>query len=293
MTPIHDISHVTDSAKDAQAIIESLQQQLRLVQEESQSRIQGLEADLASTQQRLQEHVDTLSKLQTRYERRTTQSHGFRQERDRLVQAAKAGEERRAAQIEQVAKLKSDKTTLEAELVAAREALKGTPGHVAELEVAREKARTLEQEKTSLESRLQNVQNDFLFLRDQYQAGSTNALENSRRISDLEDENKELKFKASGEVVKHAELKAKNEIARYLTRVTELEYLLANREDLLRKKEEELRIKGRGVTTRSNSVQPRSPRMAGRGDVSRGSSPAPGGLMPRGSALRFSGDRFQ
>lgn len=168
----------------------------------------------------------------------------------------------------------------------ARDALKGTPGHVSELEIAREKARVAEKEKAALESRLANVEQDFSFVREQYRSGSTTALENSQRISELEAENAQLRLKASGEAARHAEITKGTECQRHRARVVELEAIVANREDLLRKKEEELKIKGRGVTTRSNSVQPRSPRIAPRGDVSRGSSPA-----PRGSGLRF-GERF-
>ncbi len=87
-----------------------------------------------------------------------------------------------------------------------------------------------------------------------------------------------LTRRASGEATKLALINNDTEVRRHRARVAEIESLLADRDDLLRRKEDEVRDlkRGRaaGVQTRGSSVQPRSPR----GPGSRGASPAPMGM---------------
>lgn len=291
LTPTNEPAHVSDlSFRDSQSQMVLLQQEVRQMRDEGEAKVKALEGRLQETQKRLQDNIDALAKLQYRHETRHKQYHDLKKEHARSVETITAGEEKRTTQIATIAQLKQDKIDLTKELEAAREALKGTPGHVAELELAREKTRAVEKEKEALEKRISRLESDYSFVSEQYRSGSTTALENSRRISELEEENAELKKKASGEAVRLSELRSKSESQTSRERIAFLEATLANREEMLRKKEEELRTKVRGVATRSSSVQPRSPRIAPRGDVSRGSSPAPS-AVPRGSGLRF-GENF-
>src|SRR5439155_6182418 len=84
-----------------------------------------------------------------------------------------------------------------------------------------------------------------------------------------------LQLKSSGNAVRAAEISKQNEMAAHVARIAQLEAMVADREDVLRRKEEEIRrlVRNRGMETRSSSV-PRSPRPGG----SRAGSPVPGGF---------------
>ncbi|KAI9847954.1 MAG: hypothetical protein M1837_001471 [Sclerophora amabilis] len=244
-----------------------LQEQMQLENE--------LRRVISTSEARLQEHIEALSQLQLRYEDRDSEIRTARTERDAAVAAKALIERRREVQAEEISKLKVSKAQVETELGDARAALSGStvPG-VAELEQARSEARQAMAEKTRLEHRLATMTRDFEFTRTQYQSASGAAAEAANELSDLREENATLQRKASGEAAKLKAMNAGLSSEEHVRRIGQLELLLEDREDQLRRKDEELKVqlRGRGLVTRASSV-PRSPK-----SYSRASSPVPVGL---------------
>lgn len=244
-----------------------------------------LQESLKDAQRRLREKDTTLESLQHRYESRTKEFHRIRRECDRLTELKNTSEQRIERQKEEITKLKDERTQLRHDLETARSSLKVDGGGVAELEHAREEIRRLEKENASLTRKADYEKNQAEYTREQYQTASTVAAQSGNEIRQLREENNELRRKVAGEVCRLKEINLKNDESIHLSRIAELEVLLASREDLLSMKEAELReIRKNRPSTRSTSIQPRSPKLNAN---SRPSSP---GFVSRGSNLRHSSE---
>jgi chromosome segregation ATPase len=253
-----------------------------------------LQRELSHTQARLQEFETALGILQHRYESRTKELHLTRQERDRLSEGKTSTEQRVEKQREDISKLKEERSQLKAELEGARQELKTGGGSLAELETAREEIRRLNSERASLERKAEYEKNQAEYTREQYQTASNVAAQAGNELRQVREENEALTRKVQGNAVQLREMNIKNDAKRHLSRINELELILASRDDLLRKKEDDLReIRKNRPSTRSTSTQPRSPKWA---NSSRPTSPGVGhngngnGLASRGSALRYSSE---
>jgi chromosome segregation ATPase len=253
-----------------------------------------LQKELSQMRARLREFETGLGLLQHRYEGRTKELHMTRQDRDRLTEGKVSMEQRVEKQREDISKLKEERSRLKAELEGARQELKNGGASLADLETAREEIRRLTSEKASLERKAEYEKNQAEYTREQYQTASTVAAQAGNELRQVRDENEALTRKIQGNAVQLREMNIKNDAARHLARITELELILASRDDLLRKKEDELReIRKNRPSTRSTSTQPRSPKWAA---SSRPTSPGLGhngngnGLAGRASALRFSSE---
>lgn len=248
----------------------------------------SMQASTDSLETRLQEHIDALSYLQYRYEERNTEYHTLRHEKTELLSAAALADHRRENQASEIAGLKEERMRLESELRRAREALVVCANpDLADLERVKEENRAAAQQNALLRNKVAALQTDFDFTREQYQLASGAAAEAASRIAELEVEIQTLRQRASGEAVRLKGATNNNENKAHVKRITELEALLEEREDLLRKKD-----RGRGVQTRSGSVQPRSPRPGNSRAGSRAGSPMGGGYLgvsvgKMGSGLRF------
>lgn len=290
LTPLADITHISDSMKDGSSQAESLRQSLKAAeqrQNEDARRMNDLEASLASVQKELQDHISSLSKLQHRYESISKSRHELRKEGDKLKSNLATSEQRLEKQTIDIAKMRDERATFQEELRFAREALKGeaTTTTVAELELARVEIAKLVKEKSDQTKTIENIRKDFEFTRQQYQMASTSAAEMANANSQLETQIASLKIQLTAKDMKDMNLKDEN--VQHRARVEQLERQMKVNEKILMKKDEELRMRGtrgRGVATRASSAQPGSPK------PSRASSPAPGVLAvagPRGSALRY------
>lgn len=247
----------------------------------------SLQASIESLESRLQEHVDALSDLQYRYEERNTEYHILRHENAELITAAALADRKRENQASEIAKLREERTQLENELRGAREALVVCVNpDLAALEKAKEEGRAAVQQNDLLQKKVASLEANFEFTRHEYQLASGAAAESATRIVELEGEIQTLRQKASGEAVRLKGVTNKNEDEAHVKRIAELEALLEEREDLLKKKD-----RGRGVQTRSGSVQPRSPRPGNSRAGSRAGSPMGGylgvNMTKTGSGLRF------
>lgn len=255
-----------------------------------------LQRALVDTDSRLTQRVKIHEELQHRYESRSKDLHKIRRERDSFGAAKLALEERVGRQRDEMTKLKDERTELKRDLQQAREAIRNGGGSAAELEAANEEIRRLKADNAGLERKADYEKNQAEYTREQYQTASTVAAQSGNEIRQLKAENEMLKRKVAGEASRLREVNLNSDQTTHLSRVTELELTLANRDDLLRRKEEELReIRKNRPSTRSTSTQPRSPKISSAN--SRPSSPGlnnnHNGSNPLGrgsSALRFSSE---
>ena len=231
--------------------------------------------------QLLQEKDSSLGELQHRFESVAKIYHKTRIECIHLRESHAASEKRLEKQKEDITKLKDERTELKRELETSRNSLKAGGGTMAELESAREEIRRLSKENTSLVRKADYEKNQGEYTREQYQVASTAAAQLGNENRELREENDTLKRKVAGDVSRLKEITAKNDMGQHLSRIAELESMLAMRDNLLNRKEAELReIRRYRPSTRATS---RSPRL---NPSSRPSSPGIG----RASQLRHSSE---
>ncbi|PYI12238.1 HDA1 complex subunit [Aspergillus sclerotiicarbonarius CBS 121057] len=291
-----ETSQFTESTKFPSQTLDgelrSLERNLVQMKSSHVTEIERLQKLLTATQTRLQERESVLDKLQHRYETRNREFHKLRREHERLTQAKATTDQRVEKQKEELMKLKDERTQLRHDLDEARETIKAGGGSTAELESAKEDIRRLTKDNAALERKADYEARQAEYTREQYQTASTVAAQSGNELRQLRDENESLKRKVAGDATHLRELNQKNDEARHLSRVLELEATLTSREDLLRRKEEELReIRKNRPSTRSTSTQPRSPKWTA--GNSRPTSPGinnGSSLAGRGSALRFSSE---
>ncbi|EAW14767.1 uncharacterized protein ACLA_001780 [Aspergillus clavatus NRRL 1] len=297
-----DTSQFTDTSKESTMFpsqtldndLHALETHLMQLRTSHANELEMLRKTLADTQSRLQEREGALSMLQHRYEARTTELHKLRQERDRLAEGKVSSEQRLEKQKEEIGKLKDERTQLRHELEKAREALKAGGGSTADVEAAQEEIRRLTKDNASLERKAEYEAKQAEYTREQYQTASNVAAQSGNELRQLKEENESLRRKVVGDASRLREINLKHDEARHLSRVKELEALLASREDLLRRKEDEVRdLRKNRPSTRSTSTQPRSPKWNAAN--SRPTSPGinnnnGSGISGRGSGLRFSSE---
>ncbi|KGO63979.1 Histone deacetylase complex, subunit 2/3 [Penicillium italicum] len=291
-------SQLTDSTKPPSQTLDrdlqSLEKNLIQMKHIHASEKAQFQTELARANLRFQEMEKALGVLQHRYESRTKELHATRQERDRVAESKPSLEQRVEKQKETISSLKEERAELKRELEEARQALKNGGGSSAELETAREEIRRLVKENSNLERKAEFEKNQSEYTREQYQTASTAAAQSGTQNRHLAAENEKLKRKAESNAVQLRELHMKDESARHLARIEELELTLAARDEFLRRKEDELReIRKNRPSTRSTSTQPRSPKWANSRPTSPGvghNGNGNGGLGGRGSALRYSSE---
>ncbi|KXG49598.1 Histone deacetylase complex, subunit 2/3 [Penicillium griseofulvum] len=291
-------SQLTESTKPPSQTLDrdlqSLEKNLMQMKHIHATETAQFHAELSQAYSRCQEMEKALGILQHRYESRTKELHATRLERDRMNENKPSLEQRVEKQKETISSLKEERTELKRELDEARQALKDGGGSSAELEKAREEIRRLAKENANLERKAEFEKNQAEYTREQYQTASTAAAQSGTESRRLATENEKLKRKAESNAVQLRQLHMKDESARHLARIEELELILATRDEFLRRKEEELReIRKNRPSTRSTSTQPRSPKWAGSRPTSPGighNGNGNGGLGGRGSALRYSSE---
>ncbi|KAI9843803.1 MAG: hypothetical protein M1838_002450 [Thelocarpon superellum] len=231
-------------------------------------RERALESQLAYVQARLDEHIEQMSVRQYQYEGLVDDFRDMRRQRDAAqattedmlrLNASKAAEAKRMA--ERCASLQTDLS--EAQVRLERSTVPG----VAELEGYRSAAHQATSEAARLKERLDSLTADFDFTRAQYQQASTAAAEATMELETLREEQGTLKAQASGETAKVRGMTESAAVEQHLQRIRQLELLLADREELLRRKDDDLKtqLRARGMGTRASSrspqphVRPKSP----------------------------------
>jgi chromosome segregation ATPase len=253
-----------------------------------QSTEEQLHSMVKSLEARLEDYVSTIKKLEPKLLQAIADRRKFQAERDAAKLQAATATQLTEARVTEIGKLKEDKVNLEKELATARTALtNSTVPEIAQLAQTQEQLRALQVDKERLEKRILSMQKELEFTRESYQKASSYTTELRNELEELKEENATLQRKASENTIRVAEIQRANEAKEREERIDELEALLRDRDQELRKKSEELKIKTNGRReTRGTSV-PRSPRM-GSGAMSprphfarpaggsRGGSPAPG-----------------
>ncbi|KAI9807202.1 MAG: hypothetical protein M1825_005920 [Sarcosagium campestre] len=236
-------------------------------QAEKLKQLQGL---LAASDSSVRAKEDDMNELQGRFEKQVQDTRDALKERDEARKEAALIERQRMAQTGEMQRLRENQSQLRSELESAQRALESSavPAIAQFAEVQRALKDALA-ETESLRKRLESATRDFQFSTTQYQVASNAAVDAAREVSDLREENEELKRKASGEVAKLRHLNYEAETERHLKRIAQLELTLEEREEQVRRREDELKMhmRGKGLATRASSV-PKSPR-----PYSRASSP--------------------
>ncbi|KAH0559329.1 hypothetical protein GP486_004155 [Trichoglossum hirsutum] len=230
-----------------------------------------IQQEARSIERRLREYIENFTELQTKYEDQVQEMRSLRAERDNALAALKHAAIRRDQMTTEILKLKEERASVEALLKQARADLIGSsrPG-VAELAKAREEARGEAAERRRLEQKVESMTRDLDFFRAQYQEASSAAVEARSELHILRNDNEIFKRKASGEAVKLRQMATSTENEMHLRRILELEAILKERNEHLRRKEEEVKsqARGKGIMARRSST-PRSPK------PSRAGSPNP------------------
>ena len=157
------------------------------VQSSSTEREKHLQTIIQISEHRLQEHIDALSSLQTRYESLTRSSHLLRDSKTTLSSTVTALEEKLEKRAVDVANLSRDRQRLESDLTDARQALLASSvPEIAELERLREDARVSAKQKETLQKKIESLTKDFEFTRQQYQQASSSAAELASTNTELE-----------------------------------------------------------------------------------------------------------
>ncbi len=303
LTPLRDSIEVSNFTSEPSQLAQ-LQEQVKKLQAdlatEKEAR-QAAEQEQDSVKGQLTEWQRDHAGLQRRYEKRMTKCHELDREKTRLQKTIENNETRHERTIEDNTALRQKNAEHQKELTAIREEIIAGGGDAAQLELAREAARTALTKSTLLEKSLENTRKDFEFTRTQYQNASTRATELAGQVTELEAENSDLNKLASDEKRRLRSMNHEEATQRHLAKIEQLELERKPRDALLKRLEEENRQLKRnrtGVQTRGSSVQPpASPGMEathiGRGTRSRHSSPAPNLVPPAhrvavvgGSSLR-------
>lgn len=293
-------SQLTESTKPSSQTLDrdlrSLERSLVQMKSLHAAEKQELKAALSQSNSRCHELEKALGALQHRYESRTNEFHKARQERDMLGASKTANEERVDKQKNVISKLKDEREELNRQLREVRDTLQNGGGDAAEVETLRAEIRRLTKENESLTHKAGFETSQYEYIKEQYQTASTAAAQSGTESRLLATENEALKRKVDGNMVRLHEINTQQTSARHEARIAELEIMLADREDFVRKKEEELReIRKNRPSTRSTSTQPRSPkwtssRPTSPGVVHNGNGNGNGGVPGRGSALRYSSE---
>ncbi|KAJ5947591.1 Histone deacetylase complex subunit 2/3 [Penicillium verhagenii] len=281
--------------------LRSLETNLVQMKETHGAEIEEFKNDLSAWKAQYFDMEKTLGHLQHRFESQRTELHDIRKKNKSLESTVITLQQRPDKSKDDISKLKEERTQLKKELEEVRQELKNGVASLADLETAREEIRLLKKENASLERKAEYERNQAEYTREQYQNASNAAAQAGNESRTLQAENDSLTMKLKNEFNTLRQLTTENDAIRHLTRVEELEIILDNRNELLRKREEELReIRKNRPSTRSTSTQPRSPKW---GASSRQTSPVVpgngngnggggggGGLPGRGSGLRFSSE---
>lgn len=240
----------------------------------------------------MSDYASSIAKIQPKYQEALNERAKFQAEREAAVAQATTLSERIEARLSDIVKLKEEKASLGKELADTQRLLRtSSVPDMAQLEQAKEAGQVLQAEKIKLEKKVASMTRDFEFTRDAYQKASNSAVDLANELSEVQQEMTVLRQKADENSVRIAELQRDSERQQKEDRITELEALLADRENELWRKGEELKIKTNGRReTRATSV-PRSPRLTsgamsprrlphGGNNGSRQNSPVPG-EMPR------------
>ena len=203
LTPLHDVTHISDSVRDSASQTAALQAELQNARKDLEAQASARVAAETAREALQQQFNDTeieLRKLNGRYEKLTRTSY----DQKAMIKSLKSQLEARNARHERIAAenvtLKDQLNQTKAELRATREEIAGGANPpLAVLEAAREAIRLATARAERAEKSLESKNKDFDFVGEQYQLASGSAAELSAQVTVLEDQNALLQLKASDE----------------------------------------------------------------------------------------------
>ncbi|KAK5941040.1 hypothetical protein PMZ80_006317 [Knufia obscura] len=294
LTPVRD---TVPESQYTQSQSEELQEAHRKIAElaselaTAREQAQAAEQKRAAAEAKASDWQDSHASLLHRHEKSSLERKKLHKENTKLNATITAMKERDEKIRNEKDQLKHQISDLKAELVQARTDLKAEGGDVAQLEEARQEARTATAKMLALEKSLTSTKGDFEFTRTQYQEASKQATDMILEVKDLEAQVEKLKLAAEDSKRSLKAMNYQRSLSKAMETAEQFKLEVKNRDAVIKRlQEENATLKSRrGVQTRGSSVQPASspaPR-------SRQASPAPGHaahLMPpsgsRASVLR-------
>ncbi|KAK5709948.1 hypothetical protein LTR17_019336 [Elasticomyces elasticus] len=297
-----DLTHISDSVtKATQALPGDMAAVGGLVLSETE---QSLRRMLHETQQRLDEHVETISQVQFKNEELRIQLVAETQQRKQSERVVDVYVNRIAATESRYSSLREElvveNTKLKQQLEEARTHLADhSIPERAEIEAVRLKAELAEAGKIQAEQRLEALAKNHEFLRDQYQTRTSDAQAMDTQVTELQSSLDTAQTLASGEQAKLRQMGYDAQNTKLRDENARLKIILVDRDAAVKFRDEEiakLKEAARGrMGTRGTSV-PRSPRLGSpmkiidgaspRGRASRQGSPTAGELKGK-SALHL------
>ncbi|KAK5747144.1 hypothetical protein LTR17_000277 [Elasticomyces elasticus] len=293
-----DLTHISDSVNKATQVLPGdIAAVAGLVLSETE---QSLRRMLHETQQRLDEHVQTISQVQFKNEELRIQLVAETQQRKQSERVMEVYVNRIAATESRYSSLREElvveNTKLKQQLEEARTHLADhSVPERAEIEAVRLRAELAEAEKTQAEQRLEALAKNHEFLRDQYQTRTSDAQAMDTQVTELQSALDTAQALASGEQAKLRQMGYDAQSTKLRDENARLKIIVVDRDAAIKFRDEEiakLKEAARGrMGTRGTSV-PRSPRLGSpmkiidgaspRGRASRQGSPTAGEL--RGKA---------
>jgi hypothetical protein len=260
-----DISHVSDSIDKPSGNNHIVDPSDLIVSSDINGTIERLRSLVVSTQAELALHKQDLSDLQYRYEDQRAQIVSLTRRNDAAIDTAQTAVTRMTEDAAKSSALRIENRSLKEQLKVAQEALtEHSIPERAELEKQRIAFAQSEQEKKTLEKRLEVCQKDLDYAQEMYQNSSSAAQHLGTANKDLEAALAQARQIASGE---QARAKQMTLDARAQTLVKENKQLKATiheQTEALGRKDRELALMkeaSRGRMSTRGSSQPRSPRV--------------------------------
>ncbi|KAK3631303.1 hypothetical protein LTR56_016938 [Elasticomyces elasticus] len=274
-----DLTHISDSVtKATQALPGDMAAVVGLVLSETE---QSLRRMLHETQQRLDEHVETISQVQFKNEELRIQLVTETQQRKQSERVMEVYVNRIAATESRYSSLREElvleNTKLKHQLEEARTHLADhSVPERAEIEAVRLKAELAEAEKVQAEQRLEALAKNHEFLRDQYQTRTSDAQAMDTQVTELQSALDTAQTLASGEQAKLRQMGYDAQSTKLRDENARLKIILVDRDAAVKFRDEEiakLKEAARGrMGTRGTSV-PRSPRLGSPMKIIDGASP--------------------
>ncbi|TAQ86428.1 hypothetical protein B7494_g5239 [Chlorociboria aeruginascens] len=304
LTPIPDTQSTTSNMKSANSYMpqgpeEEASNQVTLLLgkvADLENEVRARDATEAELRQRIDslearctDYESSIQAIQPKYREALNDQGQFKQSMDLAVAREKKLNERYEARVNEITKLREEKTALTTELTTARDSLSTLSiPEIAEANQLKEELRKSQSEIERSQKRYDSLQQQMEYTREHYQQASTAAADANRKIHELEEERILLLQKSSENSVLIHHAYQSNAISELTTMNNQLRAELKERDRCLDKAKEDLRLLGHKRATRGTSI-PRSPRMVGvtssprptamrvlSGIGSRSSSPAPG-----------------
>ncbi|KAK4895757.1 hypothetical protein LTR27_006239 [Elasticomyces elasticus] len=274
-----DLTHVSDSlTKATQALPGDMAAVAGLVLSETEESLRRM---LHETQQRLDEHVETISQVQFKNEELRIQLVAETQQRKQSERVMEVYVNRIAATESRYSSLREElvveNTKLKHQLEEARTHLADhSVPERAEIEAVRLRAELAEAEKIQAEQRLEALSKNHEFLRDQYQTRTSDAQAMDTQVTELQSALDTAQTLASGEQAKLRQMGYDAQSKKLRDENARLKIVLVDRDAAVKFRDEEiakLKEAARGrMGTRGTSV-PRSPRLGSPMKIIDGASP--------------------